>query len=236
MADNKINKNDFIEVEFIGRFETGEVFDSNIKKELEKLNPTQAEKTRPLIFSIGHGMFLEKIDEFLIDKEIGKTYNITLQPEQAFGKRNPALIKLIPLKAFIEQKINPEPGMIFNFDSNIAKIISVSGGRVMADFNNPLAGKTVSYEINVLRKINDLNEKVHSLMEFFFGKSLDFEIDKDNKIIIKSDKKFTKFIELFKDKFKDILGLNMEIKEVSEEILPEKPKPKKPKNTKNSAQ
>ena len=45
------------------------------------------------------------------------------------------------MKIFIQQKINPIPGVMFNFDGRIAKVLTVSGGRVMIDFNNPIAGK-----------------------------------------------------------------------------------------------
>ena len=127
-------------------------------------------------------MFLKAIDDFLINKELGK-YEIELSPEKAFGKRNPNLIQLIPMKVFREQKLEPIQGTMFNFDGRPAKILTVSGGRVMADFNNPLAGKTVMYNINVKRKVDDLNEKIKALIDFFFRKELKFQI-KDKKIIL----------------------------------------------------
>ena len=89
---------------------------------------------------------------------------------------------MIPIKLFKAQKLNPYPGAVFNFDGRIAKVLSVSGGRVMVDFNNPLAGKIVIYEINVLRKVDDLNEKIKSFINFLFRRDLKFSIQdkKDN--------------------------------------------------------
>jgi len=212
-----LNKKDFIEVEFTGRIKGGEVFDSNIKADLEKLNPNA--KPEPLIFCLGEGMFLKSIDDFLIGKEIGK-YTIELSPEKAFGARFPQLVQMVPMKIFQSQRLTPYPGAVFNFDGRIAKVLAVSGGRVMVDFNNPLSGKHVSYSINVLRKIEDLNEKVKAIINFLFRRELKFSVQ-GKKVIIEVEKEMAKFAEMFKDKFKDILGLELEIKEI-EKIVPSK--------------
>jgi FKBP-type peptidyl-prolyl cis-trans isomerase 2 len=214
-TNKKINKKDFIEITFTGKVKDGEVFDSNIPEEVKKLNPNVPdEKITPFIFCVGEQMFLDAIDEFLIGKEL-KEYKIDLTPEKAFGKRNPSLIRIIPLRIFREKNANPYPGMVFNFDGQIGKILSVSGGRVITDFNNPIAGKDVIYTINVKRKIIDLNEKVKALMDFFFRKQFDFEVnEKNKKLIIKADKNFKNFIELFKEKFKEILDFETEVIEI----------------------
>jgi len=209
----KLKKKDFIEVEFTGRIKGREIFDSNIKKDLEKINSDF--EAKPFVFCLGEGMFLRGIDDFLIGKEIGK-YEVELKPEHAFGNRNPKLVQMMPMKIFIQHKINPAPGAVFNFDGRIAKILTVSGGRVMVDFNNPIAGKTVVYDIKVLQKIEDINEKIKAFSEFLFKKDLQFEI-KETKIVMQVEKPLVKFVEMFRDKFKDIFNLELEIKEIEEE-------------------
>ena len=146
-----LKKKDFIEIEFTGKVKDGEIFDSNIKKDLEESNLDV--KPKPFIFALGEGMFLKGVDDFLIGKEndVGK-YEVELKPDKAFGPRNQEFIQIINSKVFREQKLNPAPGLMFNFDGRMAKVLSVSGGRVIVDFNNPIAGKTVIYNLNVLRK------------------------------------------------------------------------------------
>jgi len=117
------------------------------------------------------------------------------------------------LKVFIEHKINPMPGAVLTFDNKLGKVLTVSGGRIMVDFNNPLAGKEVVYKVNVLRKVEDINEKIKALNEFLFRRDFKFEIQ-DKKLILQVDKGFKGFVELFKDKFKDMLGFEMEAREV----------------------
>lgn len=211
-----LQKKDFIEMEFTGKIrDTGEIFDSNIKEDLERAN-IKAEP-KPLVFALGEGMFLEGIDNFLIGKPSEKAdYQLELKPEDAFGKRKSEFVKMVPMRVFREQNVQPVPGAMFNFDGNVAKILSVSGGRVLVDFNNPIAGKNVEYKIKVLKKIEDLNEKAKALINFFFKRDLEFEI-KDKKIELKVEESLQKFAELFKDKFKEILDLDLEVKEIKSE-------------------
>ncbi len=203
-------KNDFIEIEFTGKIKDGEVFDSNVPEELKKLNPNQ--KAEPFIFCLGQDMFLKGIENFLIGKEAGE-YDIELKPESAFGLRDPSLIQMIPMKVFVEHKVNPIPGTVLNFDNRIGKVLTVSGGRTMVDFNNPLAGKEVIYHVKILRKVEDINEKIKSLNEFLFKRNFKFEIV-NKKLVLEVDKGFKAFVEIFKDKFKEMLDLELEVKEL----------------------
>ena len=80
----KIQKKDFIEVNFTGRIKDGGIFDSNIKEDLEKMNIEDLDnlnRTKPFIFSIGERMFLPGIDEFLE----GKNYLLHASHKEAFS-------------------------------------------------------------------------------------------------------------------------------------------------------
>lgn len=202
-------KNDFVEIEFTGKVKGGDVFDSNIKEDLEKANIEGPPKS--FVFPIGNLMFVKGVDEFLVGKEIGK-YEIKLTPENAFGKRNPKMIQMVPLKNFLQNKINPIPGASFNMDGKVAKILTVSGGRVMVDFNNPMAGKDVEYSINVLRKVDDIKEKVEAMNDFFFRRTVEFEI-KDKDLVLKVPKEMSQFVIMFADKYREILGLEVKAEE-----------------------
>ena len=208
----QLQKKDFIEIEFNAKIKDGEIFDSNKKEELEKLNPKA--EAKPFIFCLDEGMLLKGIDNFLIGKDLGE-YKIELKAKDAFGLRDPKFIQRIPTKVFYEQKINPIPGMVLNFDGRIGKTIAVSGGRVIVDFNSPLAGKDVIYEIKILRKIEDINEKVKALNDFFFGKDFKFEIV-EKKLILETEDKLKNYIQLFKDKYKNMIDLDLEIKGVED--------------------
>ena len=214
-----LKQKDFVEIEFTGRIkDTQEIFDSNIAKDLEAAGIKQ--KAQPFIFSLGQGMFLQGIDKYLTGKEPGE-YKIELEPEEAFGMRQSELVQLMPKKVFQDQKINPVPGAVFNFDGKMGKILSASGGRIMVDFNNPIAGKAVIYDVKVLRKIEDLNERIKYFINFLFRRDLDFKV-KDKKIILEVEKPMTQFTQMFAEKFKEIFDLDLEVIEKKEEKKPEK--------------
>ena len=210
MAGEKTKKGDFVEIEFIGKdISNNEIFDTNIKEEAKKINP-EAE-SKPLIVCIGQEMVVKGLDESLEGKEPDKKYDVRINPEKGFGKRQPNLVRLMPLKAFASQKVYPQPGMTFALDNNLVKIVSVSGGRVMVDFNNPLAGKDIEYEFSIKKILSDIREKVTALQNFLFGHVFEFEVDEKSKKIIFSDIKLTPVLNAFKDKFKEILGYDLEI-------------------------
>ena len=206
----KLEKKDFIKIEFTAKVKEGDIFDSNIKEDLKGRDIKK--EIKPFIFCLGESMFLQGIEDVLIGKDIGE-YNIELTSDKAFGKRDPNLVQMMPIKIFTEQNVNPIPGVMFNFDGRIGKILTVTGGRVLVDFNNPIAGRDVEYKVRVLRKVEDLNEKVKALIEFFFKRDLKFEI-KEKKLILEVEKPMKQFIEMFKEKFKEILDLDLEVKEI----------------------
>lgn len=203
-------KKDFIEIEFTGKIKDGDVFDSNIEQDLKTLNPNA--KSKPFVFCLGEGMFLRGVEEFLLGKETGK-YTIELPPEKAFGQRSSSMIQPIPSRIFKNQNVRPFPGAVFNFDGRIAKILSVSGGRVIADFNHPLSGKILIYDVNVIRRVENLEERLNAFIEFLFRKELKFTVE-EKKLKIEVEKELSKFVEMFKDKFKDIFDLELEFVEV----------------------
>ena len=207
-----IEKNDFIEIEFTGKA-NNEIFDTTKEKEAKEKG-IQTE-VKPLIISAGNSMILKGFDDFIIGKEINKDYLVKLTPEQAFGKRIPSLVKTLPMKVFLEKNIKPYPGLILQMDNYVAKILSVSGGRVITDFNNPLAGKEVEYQFKILRKIEDNSEKVKSLIHYFLKQDLNFEIKGDKVILKKPELK--PFIQVCAPKFKEMTGLNFEVEDLKKE-------------------
>lgn len=214
-VDSKIvQKKDFVELEFLGRnLQNNEVFDTNITEEAKKIKLELSGK--PLVVCVGEGMVVKGFDEALLEKEVGKKYTIKLEAEKAFGKRNKELVRLIPLKMFLAQKIMPEPGMVLALDNSLVKVVSVNGGRVLVDFNNPLAGKDVEYEFTIKRKVQDIKEKASALQRFFFNQEFDFDVDEERKKIVFKDLKLMPIMNAFNPQFQELLGYGAEILEKS---------------------
>jgi FKBP-type peptidyl-prolyl cis-trans isomerase 2 len=211
-----ISKNDFVEIEFSAKIKNGALFDTT-KKEDAKILGINEDSLKPLIISVGNGMLVKGMDEDLVGKDVGKDYSVEIKAENAFGKRDSSLVQMVPLKNFSEQKIYPQRGMQFSLDGRLAKIVSVSGGRVLVDFNNPLAGKDVCYLYKILRKVDGKEEQLDALQEFFFRKKFPSEV-KEKIAEIRVDKEFVPLFELMRKRFEEITGLKIRIESIEPSV------------------
>mgnify|MGYP001601353865 CR=1 FL=1 len=200
---------DFVEISYTG-YSQGSMFDSNREADLKSINSKA--KAKKTIIVIGEGMVVKGLDKALEGKEVGKEYEIKLSPKEGFGERDRNLMKTIPLKVFTDQRINPVPGAVLDMDGMIAKIISISGARVMTDFNNPLAGKELSYKFSITRIITDDKEKATALFENMFRFVPEFDITAEN-LTIKGPKPLEQFAQAFKDKIKALLNKELKFEE-----------------------
>lgn len=209
-----VRKKDFIELKYSG-YANGELFDSNIEEDLKKLNPKT--KTAKTIIAVGEGMVVAGLDKTLEGKEIGKEYEVDIDVKDGFGERKRELVKTIPLSAFRENDFNPRPGMVLTLDNYLVKIIAVSGARVVTDFNNPLAGKKLHYKFIIVRKVADDNEKATALFEVFFKFVPKFSIE-NNAIVVSGDRNLEIFVKIYNEKFKELLGKGLELKEEKSDL------------------
>ncbi len=187
----KIKKGDFVEVEYTGRIkDIDEVFDTTdekLAKETELHNPHMV--YGPVAVCIGEAQILKGIDDELIGKETGKDYKIELSPEKGFGKKDVKLFKVIPFSTFKKNKIMPEQGMQVNIDGMMGIIKRATGGRCMVDFNHPLAGRILVYDVKVNKIVADDSEKIKSFLRLELGvKDADVKIEEGNaKIVLEKE-------------------------------------------------
>ena len=206
-----VQKNEFVALKYTG-YANGVLFDSNEEAHIKQIHP-QAE-ARELILVVGKGMIVPGLDKALEGKEIGKSYEITLSAREGFGERRRDLVKTIPLKVFTEKEVHPYPGLVLTMDDMVVKILTISGARVITDFNNPLAGKELKYTFRVTRKVTDETEKARALFEVSFKGVPEFEV-KDT-IVVKGPKILEVYAKGFSSVFKELMGkeLSYEFKEL----------------------
>ncbi len=176
---SKTKKGDFIELHYTGMIkDTGAVFDTT-EKEIALKAGIHSDKATysPIVVCIGKGHVIKGLDSRLEGAEIGKDVEIHVPAEEAFGRRNPELIQLIPTSKFKKEGIEPVPGLEINVDGMLGVVKSVSGGRTLVDFNPPLAGHDVVYRVRVIRKIEDSKEKLLSALRAETGRDADVRIE-----------------------------------------------------------
>ncbi len=165
-----IKQNDFIEIEYTGKLKEEDVVfdttDEQVAKDNEIHNPQTTYGS--VIVCVGENQLLVGLDKDVIDKEQGD-YEVLIDAEDGFGKKDAKLIQLIPTSKFKKEGIDPHPGLQINVDGMLGMIKTVSGGRTLVDFNHPLSGKELVYNYKIKRIVTDDNEKAESYMKISLG-------------------------------------------------------------------
>ena len=118
---------------------------------------TVAESTfgeEPLTFTMGDGTLVHGLELGLYGLVPGNVQRLELRPEQAFGLRDPANIHAVP-RADFDPGIMLKPGVIVGFetadgDELAGAILSVCDETVEVDFNHPMAGHTIIFDVEIL--------------------------------------------------------------------------------------
>ena len=121
--------------------DNGEVVDSTFDKQ-------------PASFQVGDGNLLPGFEQALFGLKAGDRRQLQITPEQGFGEPNPANVQVIPRSQFAD--IELAEGLVIGFagggDSELPGLIkSFDDGLVTVDFNHPLAGKTLSFEVEIIK-------------------------------------------------------------------------------------
>ncbi|MCS3901107.1 peptidylprolyl isomerase [Methanococcus voltae] len=162
-----MEKGTFIKISYEG-YTDGKLFDTT-NEELAKENGIHNPKMvyGPVTIPAGEGMMLKGLDDVLAAMEVGEEKEVELTPENAFGKRDSSLVKIVPAKEFKKHNVQPIQGMPVNLDGKVGKIASVNGGRILVDFNHELAGKTVNYKVKIEEVVSEQEDVAKEVVKLF---------------------------------------------------------------------
>jgi peptidylprolyl isomerase len=137
----KAAKGDTIKANYTGRLTDGTVFDSS-------------EGKAPLEFEIGTGKLIAGFENGVIGMQTGNTKEITIDPEDGYGKKIQELIAEVP-RDRLPDDLSPEVGQKLqvnnpNGQSFPATVTQVNDDSITLDANHPLAGKTLVFEVEVV--------------------------------------------------------------------------------------
>ena len=107
----------------------------------------------PVILTLGEGEIEPRLESRLIDLEIGRAYTFRLEPDDAFGHADPLQVMDVPLDAFDEDEI--EIGNLIEFtlpegETLAGQIKAIGKDAATVDFNHPLSGCTVLFEVRIV--------------------------------------------------------------------------------------
>lgn len=161
-----LQKGDFILIDYTAKVkETNEIFDTTNEETSKKEHLyKEGEIYEPKLIVIGEGWMLKTLDEAFPSLEIAKPTTVEIPPDKAFGQRDVKKVRRIPLKQLVAKDVNPVIGARIEYGGKMATIRSVGAGRVLLDFNPPLAGKTLTYTVTVQKKLETIEEKIVALI------------------------------------------------------------------------
>ena len=139
----RVSENDAVTIIYDGLLSTGEKFDSS-------------HDTGPLQFQLGAGSVLPAFEQAVLGMAAKESKSITVAAKDAYGLKNEDLIMTVSRQGFAGQPI--APGIILGMDMEHdgrqhkvpATVLTVSEETVTIDFNHPLAGQDITYQIPLL--------------------------------------------------------------------------------------
>jgi len=162
-----ITKGSLILIDYTAKVkDSDEIFETTIEENAKKSNLYDPSiKYEPRLVSIGEGWVLKGLDEFLSTAKIGDNLNVDIPPDKAFGLREPNKVRMIPQRKFGDKADEIKAGDVVDIDDRRGFVRFIGSGRVQVDFNHRLAGKTLSYNVNILKVLKTDEEKTSSLVK-----------------------------------------------------------------------
>lgn len=140
MSEQRIGQNSTVTLHFALKFDNGDVVDSNFEKD-------------PATFTIGDGSLLPGFERVLFGLKDGDKRTFEILPEQGFGTPNEQNLQVMPRNQFDSMDLDygvlvifkdaaggEMPGVVKEFDDK----------QVTVDFNHPLAGKVITFDVEII--------------------------------------------------------------------------------------
>ena len=108
----------------------------------------------PATLQLGSGELAPTLEQCLLGVAVGERHVFLLQPEQAFGRHNPELLQRVG-RADLPPSASPELHGLIEFASPAGArftgiVRELDDAAVLVDFNHPLAGKHVRFEVELI--------------------------------------------------------------------------------------
>ena len=136
-----VKKGDTIKIHYHGTLNDGSIFDSSKQRE-------------PLEFEVGSGMVIPGFDDGVMNMKVGDVKTINIPFNEAYGPVQEEMIIDFPRNQFPED-MQPEAGMQLQMSDKSGQnfpvvVVSANDEIVKLDANHPLAGKDLTFELELM--------------------------------------------------------------------------------------
>jgi peptidylprolyl isomerase len=131
---------DTVKVHYTGKLDDGTVFDTSADRE-------------PMQFTIGEGQLIQDFEQAIVGMNPGESKTIQIPSERAYGARDERMVMVVGRNEFPEElepevdqrlQVRQQDGQVF-----AVTVTAVSESKVTLDANHPLAGKDLTFDIQL---------------------------------------------------------------------------------------
>ena len=143
MTEVRIGPDKQVTLHFALKLDNGDVVDSTFDK-------------NPATFKVGDGNLLPGFEQAIYGLKAGDKRSLSISPEQGFGQGNPQNIQIMPRSQFQDMELSEGLLVIFNDAANAelpGVVKAFDDSQVSIDFNHPLAGKALSFDVEIIEVI-----------------------------------------------------------------------------------
>ncbi|WP_435129927.1 FKBP-type peptidyl-prolyl cis-trans isomerase [Halobaculum sp. D14] len=150
-----IEPGDHVRLEYVGRFEGGDVFTTSDRSVAEEhgLVPADADASfAPISFTVGAGDVIRGLDEAVVGMTEGEEATVTVPPADAYGEYDPERVREYDPETF-EGMVGEPPSVGQHVEAQNGlhgDVTAVSADAVQVDFNHELAGRTLVFDVRVV--------------------------------------------------------------------------------------
>jgi len=167
-----LQNGDFIELDYTAwTVEGDQLVDTTDPEVAEEEGVGEEQEFGPRTIVLGQGHIFETVEDDILGKEVGDSGSVTVPASEAFGEYDEDEVRTVSANKIPED--DRYPGAHVDIDGEHGHVETIIGGRARVDFNHPLAGEDIEYNYEVLREIDDREEKAQGLIQMF----LDMELE-----------------------------------------------------------
>ncbi len=162
-------KSSLILIDYVAKVkDTEEVFDTTLEEDAKKYSIHESNvKYQPKLVSIGEISYpvLKGLDEALAKTAVGDKLTVEVTPDKGFGERDSKKVRMIPIRKLGEDAEKVSIGDVIEIDDKKGIIRFIGSGRVQIDYNHRYAGKTILYDVNVIKSLDSENDKIDGILK-----------------------------------------------------------------------
>ena len=125
----------------------------------------EGDRYEPMLVAIGWSWLLGALEMELIGMKVGDSKTVSVSPENGAGVRDPLKVKMIAKTKLAKHGTRPIKGQQITFGNERGVITAVLGRQVRVDFNSPLAGRTLEFDVTLRSIVSDPSEKLRAVVK-----------------------------------------------------------------------